>query len=55
VRLVSEYGEENGDALTFRFTGTVGLYGMGGNGMSGELDMGEYRRAQWTAIRHELV
>ena len=50
VRLVSEYGEENGDALTFRFTGTVS-----GNGMSGELDMGEYRRAQWTAIRHERV
>ena len=46
VRIESEYREENGDALSFRFTGTVE-----GETVSGELDMGEYRGARWTAKR----
>ena len=40
--------ERHGDSLSFRFTGKVG-----GNTMSGELDMGEYLKAQWTATRHQ--
>jgi L-seryl-tRNA(Ser) seleniumtransferase len=46
VRLRSHYGEEHGDALTFRFTGTVD-----GEAMSGTLDMGEYLHATWRATR----
>ncbi len=44
VRFVSSYTEENGDNLMFDFAGTVTA-----DGMSGTLDMGEYRSAQWTA------
>ena len=47
VRLRSAYGEEHGDALMFTFTGTVN-----GEAMSGELDMGEYLGARWTARRN---
>lgn len=36
-----------GDALTFTFTGKVS-----GDTMSGDLDMGEYLKARWTAKRH---
>ena len=38
--------EEHGDALTFRFTGTVD-----GETMTGTLDMGEYLHATWKATR----
>ena len=48
VQLASSYAERNGDALNFRFNGTVT-----GNDMSGTLDMGEYLTATWTARRHE--
>jgi seryl-tRNA(Sec) selenium transferase len=48
VRITSEYSEENGDALSFRFSGAVS-----GDGLAGELDMGEYRGARWTARRRE--
>ena len=48
VQLSSSYAERNGDALNFRFTGSVT-----GNEMAGALDMGEYLTAQWTARRHE--
>ena len=48
VQLSSSYAERNGDALSFRFTGTVA-----GNEMTGTLDMGEYLSAKWTARRHE--
>ncbi|HET7696888.1 MAG TPA: aminotransferase class V-fold PLP-dependent enzyme [Vicinamibacterales bacterium] len=48
VQLSSSYGERNGDALSFRFNGTVT-----GNEMAGSLDMGEYLTAKWTARRHE--
>lgn len=46
VRLRSHYGEEHGDALTFRFAGIVD-----GETMSGTLDMGEYLHATWRATR----
>jgi seryl-tRNA(Sec) selenium transferase len=46
VRLQSTYGEENGDALMFTFTGTVT-----GDDIAGTLDMGEYLNARWMARR----
>jgi hypothetical protein len=46
VRIRSRYGEEHGDSLDFTFTGTVK-----GAAISGELDMGEYLKATWTATR----
>ena len=44
VQIVSSYTERHGDALSFRFTGTVA-----GDEMSGTLDMGEYLTAKWSA------
>ncbi|MGW6460864.1 aminotransferase class V-fold PLP-dependent enzyme [Streptomyces sp. NPDC055078] len=46
VTVRSYYGEEHGDALSYTFTGTVD-----GDRMSGQLDMGEYLKATWTATR----
>jgi len=46
VRMRSAFGEEHGDSITFVFTGKVT-----GNEMSGDLDMGEYLAATWTATR----
>ncbi|WP_199536695.1 aminotransferase class V-fold PLP-dependent enzyme [Spongiactinospora gelatinilytica] len=46
VRLRSVYPESHGDALDFTFTGTVA-----GGSMRGDLDMGEYLKATWTATR----
>jgi L-seryl-tRNA(Ser) seleniumtransferase len=46
VALESDYPEVHGDALHFRFAGTVA-----GDAMSGTLDMGEYRAARWSAKR----
>ena len=48
VQLASNYTERNGDALSFRFNGTVTA-----DGMAGALDMGEYLTARWSARRHE--
>jgi uncharacterized pyridoxal phosphate-dependent enzyme len=48
VQIASSYTERHGDALSFRFTGTVA-----GDAMSGTLDMGEYLAATWTAKRHD--
>lgn len=48
VQMFSSYTERHGDALSFRFSGTVE-----GDAMSGTLDMGEYLTARWTATRHE--
>ena len=48
VSLQSFYGEEHGDALNYRFTGTIE-----GDTMSGSLDMGEYLKATWRATRRE--
>jgi L-seryl-tRNA(Ser) seleniumtransferase len=47
VRIHSFYGEERGDSISFTFTGTI----VGGS-MSGDLSMGEYRDAKWSARRH---
>jgi L-seryl-tRNA(Ser) seleniumtransferase len=47
VRIRSEYPESHGDALNFTFSGQLA-----GDEMAGELDMGEYLKARWTAKRH---
>jgi L-seryl-tRNA(Ser) seleniumtransferase len=47
VRIRSEYPESHGDALNFTFNGQLA-----GDAMAGELDMGEYLKARWTAKRH---
>lgn len=47
VLIRSDYPESRGDRLKFTFTGKVSE-----DKMSGELDMGEYRKARWTAKRH---
>ncbi|HEY8232873.1 MAG TPA: aminotransferase class V-fold PLP-dependent enzyme [Vicinamibacteria bacterium] len=46
VRIRSEYPESLGDAINCTFTGTLA-----GDEMGGELDMGEYLKARWTAKR----
>ncbi len=46
VRLRSNYGGQNGDALSFTFTGALS-----GGTISGALDMGEYLGATFTASR----
>jgi hypothetical protein len=48
VQISSLYTERHGDALSFRFTGTVA-----GDSISGTLDMGEYLAAKWTAKKHD--
>jgi L-seryl-tRNA(Ser) seleniumtransferase len=47
VELHSHYPESHGDALHFTFAGRVA-----GDEMAGELDMGEYLGARFTAKRH---
>jgi L-seryl-tRNA(Ser) seleniumtransferase len=46
VRLRSFFGESHGDSISYTFTGKVTRDEMGGN-----LDMGEYLGARWTAKR----
>ena len=46
VALASVVTERHGDALNYRFSGSVS-----GETMSGELSLGEYRTATWTANR----
>jgi uncharacterized pyridoxal phosphate-dependent enzyme len=46
VTLASVVTERHGDALTYRFQGTLD-----GEGMTGSLDMGEYLKATWTGRR----
>lgn len=48
VSLASRVTERTGDSLNYRFSGRIG-----GDVMSGSLDLGEYRNATWTAQRHE--
>ena len=50
VSLRSNYGGQTGDALSFTFTGKVS-----GSEMSGDLDMGEYLGAKWSASAREPV
>lgn len=47
VRIASSIGEVHGAALSYRFTGKLE-----GDTMSGDLDLGEYLKAKWTAKRH---
>ena len=46
VRLRSNYGGQSGDSLSFTFTGKASR-----DEMSGDLDMGEYLTARWSARR----
>jgi uncharacterized protein (TIGR02145 family) len=46
-RIASIVTERHGDALTYRFSGTIEQ-----DAMSGSLNLGEYRSATWTARRH---
>jgi L-seryl-tRNA(Ser) seleniumtransferase len=46
VRLRSDYTEDNGDALSYNFSGTVA-----GEEITGTLDMGEYLSGRWTGKR----
>jgi L-seryl-tRNA(Ser) seleniumtransferase len=48
VLIRSNYGESNGDALSFAFSGKLT-----GDEMGGPLDMGEYLSAKWTATRKD--
>jgi L-seryl-tRNA(Ser) seleniumtransferase len=49
VKIFSSVTEsQHGDALSYGFTGTVS-----GDEMSGTLDLGEYRKARWSAKRHQ--
>jgi L-seryl-tRNA(Ser) seleniumtransferase len=48
VQISSSVTERHGDALSFRFNGTVAT-----DAMSGTLDMGEYLTAKWSAKRHD--
>ena len=47
VQLASTVTEAHGDALSFRFSGTVT-----GDTISGNLEMGEYMGAKWRATRY---
>ena len=47
VTLMSNVTERHGDALRYRFTGTIA-----GDTMSGDVDMGEYLKATWLARRY---
>jgi uncharacterized pyridoxal phosphate-dependent enzyme len=49
VHMSSAYTEQHGDSLSFRFTGKVD-----GDSIAGDLDMGEYLKAKWTAKRHQF-
>ncbi len=49
VNLSSSYNERHGDSLNFQFAGKLSASGE----LSGNLDMGEYLKATWTAKRHE--
>lgn len=47
VRIASNIGEVHGAALSYHFTGKLQ-----GDTLSGDLDLGEYLSAKWTARRH---
>ncbi len=48
VKMTSSIGEQHGAALTYTFTGTLE-----GDRISGDLSLGEYRSAKWSATRHK--
>ena len=45
----------DGNVLNYTFTGTVSGPGMSGTGMAGDVQIGEYGRARWRAVRHTAV
>ncbi len=47
VKMTSSIGEQHGAALTYTFTGTVT-----DKNMAGDLNLGEYRSASWSATQH---
>jgi L-seryl-tRNA(Ser) seleniumtransferase len=47
VRIASSVSENHGAAMSYRFEGKLD-----GDTMSGNLDLGEYLSARWTARRH---
>jgi len=49
VRIASSVGEVHGAALSYHFTGKLE-----GETISGDLDLGEYLNAKWTARRHQF-
>jgi D-glucosaminate-6-phosphate ammonia-lyase len=49
IRIASSVGENHGASLSYRFTGRLE-----GDTMSGDLDLGEYLSAKWTAKRHTV-
>ncbi|HTS24512.1 MAG TPA: hypothetical protein VMH81_01465 [Bryobacteraceae bacterium] len=49
VRISSSVGEAHGAALSYHFEGKLE-----GDAMSGDLDLGEYLKAKWTAKRHSF-
>jgi len=48
IKLTSQIGEEHGSAMTYTFTGTLK-----NNLIEGDLNLGEYRKATWTAVPHK--
>ncbi|HZU28353.1 MAG TPA: aminotransferase class V-fold PLP-dependent enzyme [Bryobacteraceae bacterium] len=50
VRFHSDTTERHGQALSYTFTGTATS-----DSMEGDLDMGEYLKAKWSAKRHEFA
>lgn len=48
VKMTSSIGEQHGAALSYTFTGTVS-----GDSMAGDLNLGEYRSARWSATPHK--
>ena len=48
VKLASSIQERHGDSVSYHFTGAVQ-----GDSMSGNLELGEYLGAKWTATRHQ--
>ncbi len=49
VKLTSSIGEQHGAAMTYTFTGTLN-----GSSLEGELNLGEYRSAKWSAQPHKM-
>lgn len=47
VKFTSEVGEQHGQALTYSFTGSIS-----GDRLEGDIELGEYLKAKWTAVRH---
>ena len=47
LRISSAYDESHGDAINYTFTGTVS-----GDEMAGDVEMGEYLAARFSARRH---